>query len=115
MSAGDDAPTACQREAEEELGLKFEQNELIHVFQTTQSFVLHNGKYKDNEFVEVYIVMRDVDIDTVVLQESEVEAVRWMDWREVRTGSLDPVAYHFVPVHTHYEPFWNFLEAKFPQ
>lgn len=42
-SSGDDAETACQREAEEELGLTVEKQELKHIFSTKQQFVLRNG------------------------------------------------------------------------
>lgn len=112
-TAGDDAPTSVQREAEEELGLIVTKEELQHVFSTKQQFVLRNGTYIDNELVEVYLIEREVDLSKFVLQESEVEAVKWMDWREVKKVSLDPNS-DFVPVHTEYEPFWNYVEQKYP-
>lgn len=112
-SAGDDAPTACQREAEEELGLDIKQGELQPVFSTKQSFVLRNGTYIDNEFVEVYLVERELDIEKVALLDGEVEAVKWMHWTEVKQMSLDKNS-DFVPVHTQYEPFWDYVAARYP-
>lgn len=106
---------ACQREAEEELGIHLELNELTHIFSTKQAFVLRNGTYKDNEFVEVYILMRDIELKDLVLQESEVDAAEWMDWKQVMAGMLNPIEAGFVPIHLDYEPFWEYLGKKFGQ
>lgn len=89
------------------------QNELQHVFSTKQKIVQRNGTYLDNEFVEVFLIERELDLDKVVLQESEVDAVKWMHWTEVREISLNKES-GFVPVHTEYEPFWDYVAAKYP-
>lgn len=112
-SAGDDAPTACQREAEEELGLHVEKDELKFIFSTKQRIVLRNGSYLDNEFVDVFLIERELDINTIVLQESEVSAVKWLHWSEVKRMTLDKDS-DFVPVHTEYEPFWEYIAARYP-
>lgn len=75
--------------------------------------MLRNGTYIDNEFVEVFILARELDLNTVVLQEEEVEAVKWMHWRDVKRGLEDPNG-GFVTAHTHYEPFWAYLEKHYP-
>lgn len=112
-SAGDDPKTSCQREAEEELGVHVGQEELIHVCTTKHQFVLHNGAYKDNEFVEVFITERELALSQVKLQEEEVEEVKWMHWRDVQRGISDPNA-GFVTAHTSYDEFWNYLETHYP-
>jgi len=112
-SAGDNPKSACQREAEEELGVHLDQGELVHVFSTKHQFVLRNGTYIDNEFVEVFVLARDLDLSKVKLQEEEVEEVKWMHWREVERCIKDPTA-GFVTAHTHYEPFWEYMGTHYP-
>lgn len=75
--------------------------------------MLRNGTYLDNEFVDVFLIERELDITKVVLQESEVEAVKWLHWTEVKRMTLDKNS-DFVPVHTEYEPFWDYVAAHYP-
>jgi hypothetical protein len=64
---------------EEELGINIPHlingqpnPEFKFLFSNLQHFILNNGTYINNEFIDVYLVEKDVDIDSLVLQESEV-------------------------------------------
>lgn len=37
----------------------------------------------NNEWCDVYLVVRDSDLSTLRLQKEEVSAVRWIPWREL--------------------------------
>lgn len=94
IPAGADYPDSAVRELYEELGIPAKKEELTHIG-------FHDGRYtgtfcgktfKNHERSAVYLYEKPVDEKKLVLQESEVESVRWMDIREVLrvTKEKDP-------------------------
>ena len=73
--AGDTSRTAAEREVMEELGLAID---LSHV-QPTMILPFDEG------FSDIYTLVMDVDLSTLHLQESEVQAVKWASEDEVYT------------------------------
>ena len=84
--AGDTSRTAAQREVMEEIGLAIdlsgEQPKLTIPF--------------DVGFDDIYTLVMDVDLTTLHLQESEVQAVRWASEEEILTMLADG---RFIPYH----------------
>jgi len=84
--AGDSSRTAAQRETLEELGLRIdlsrEQPKLTIPF--------------DVGFDDVYTLVMDVNLSSLTLQESEVQAVKWADEQEVLQMLADG---RFIPYH----------------
>lgn len=74
VDEGESTLQAALRECKEELGIDIQQEnmELILSFKR---------KY---DFVDVWLVRQDVDIDTLVLQEDEVADVKWATVDEIR-------------------------------
>ena len=84
--AGDDSRTAAQREVMEEIGLPIDlTGELPKL---TIPF--------ECGFDDIYILVRDVDLTTLTLQESEVQAVRWAEESEIQEMITDG---RFIPYH----------------
>ena len=79
LSAGESAIDAAVRETREELGLTLDRDELKLVATLRESCVLNNNTYYDNEFHEIFVVVRDVDIDALTLDHEEVAEVKWVD------------------------------------
>ena len=65
---GEDAFSACKREAYEELGFTVTQ-------ENAELFMVQKRK---NSFCHIYLVHTDVEIKNLTLQESEVEQVAWV-------------------------------------
>lgn len=84
--AGDSSRTAAEREVLEEIGLPLdlsgEQPRLTVPF--------------DCGFDDIYTLVMDVDISTLRLQESEVQAVKWADEAEILAILSDG---RFIPYH----------------
>jgi len=84
--AGDNSRTAAERETLEEIGLDIdlsrEQPKLTLPF--------------DVGFDDIYTLTMDVDLTTLRLQESEVQAVRWASEEEVLAMLADG---RFIPYH----------------
>jgi len=79
LSAGESAIEAAVRETFEELGLRITSGELKPVATLRESCVLNNNTYYDNEFHEIFVVQRDVDIASLTLDAEEVAEVKWVD------------------------------------
>jgi isopentenyl-diphosphate delta-isomerase len=75
LSAGESAREAAVRETFEELGLRIDAGELQFLGTVRESCVLNEGTYIDNEIHEVFLVRRDVDCSSLVLQDGEVDEV----------------------------------------
>jgi len=82
LSAGESAIEAAVRETGEEIGLVLSPNELKHLATMSQSCVLNEGTYLDNEIHEIFLVRRDVDVRSLKLDSEEVAEVKWI--RELR-------------------------------
>lgn len=78
ISSGEGAIISALREIKEEIGFELPADELRMIGETTQQAVLNNETYFDNEYCNVYVVKKDLDIDQLQIQESEVESLRWV-------------------------------------
>lgn len=109
IPAGEDYVPSALRELKEELGLAAEPEELIYcgmrrIFHRTE---FYGHPFVDNQVTRVYCLWRDVEPEEMILQASEVEAVRWMRLedckRMVRENSMK---------HCIYEEELELLPAK---
>lgn len=71
--AGEDSHQAAERETLEEIGLALDLSRVRP--KLTINF--------DEGFDDIYLIEREVDLDTLRLQESEVQAVRWATREEI--------------------------------
>ena len=75
ISAGEDALVSAKRELREELGLDDTKYDFQYVDRIKEEF-----EYKEilsNEFVTIYKIVSDIDLDSITLQEEEVREARW--------------------------------------
>ena len=96
IAAGEPAVDAAIREASEELGLDLEPGELRPLATLRQSSVLNGGTYIDNEIHEIFVVRRDVDLESLHLQAEEVEEVRLVRSEELNLLDLVPHAMEYA-------------------
>ena len=75
ISAGEDSLVSAKRELSEELGLNPDGFNFLYVDEIKEKF-----EYEDilsNEFVTIYKIVSDVNIDSLILQKEEVSEARW--------------------------------------
>ena len=86
VPAGQEPLPSALRELREELGLVAGPEDLQYIgqFHIQYEKVFHETLFRDNEVAWVYVYEKPVEADTLVLQASEVAAVRWFDMAEVR-------------------------------
>lgn len=84
IGAGDDALNSALRELEEELGIKAEPHQLIEFGVQYKNYEgeFYGKPFRDNQRSILYLYKEPIDIEKLILQESEIESVIWMDYRE---------------------------------
>ncbi len=78
LSAGESAVEAAVRETFEELGLTIAARDLQFLATLRESCVLNNSTYFDNEFHDIFVVRRDADLPSLILDPQEVAEVQWV-------------------------------------
>ena len=88
IQAGDDPLESAQRELHEELGIMANEEDLTFIgkFHINYEMEFHGKPFRDNEVAFVYVYEKTVEIDNLVLQQEEVDEVRWFDIGEVYEG-----------------------------
>lgn len=91
IQAGDEPRASAIRELSEELGIKASEEDLkfAGTFDVDYERVFYGKLFKDKEIAFVYVYDLPVSEEQLVLQEEEVDEVRWFDVEEV-AASLNP-------------------------
>lgn len=90
VSAGESAAEAVLREAREELGLVLSAAELTYLGRLRYQAVVNGGAYIENEYHEVYLARRDLDVATLTLDPLEVAEVRLVLPEEIARFEVVP-------------------------
>ena len=99
--AGDTPLETAARELKEELGIEIKQDcefKLIGKFRIKYEKEFHGKMFRDNEVAFVYIYDEPVDETKLVLQDNEVENVKWFDVEEVYEGCVHRDGTFCVPM-----------------
>ena len=89
ISAGEDDITSAKRELEEELGLNPEELKIEKVDRVPEK--LTNNGVISNEYVSIFIVYADIDINDIKLQVEEVSEAKWCTKEELNKFIDDKV------------------------
>ena len=106
VDAGETFIEAALRETEEEIGLKLEQNSLQHIGVFLHKTSYDNGNIQDNEFHQVFKAQLNVNLEELIIQENEVEAIKLVSLEDFETLLKDSISNnHFVTSNTAYYKF----------
>ncbi len=83
IGAGEDDITSAKRELEEELGLDSSKYKLEYIEKNPE--MLNNGGVISNEWVSIFVLYADIDINEITLQEEEVSEAKWCSKEELNT------------------------------
>ena len=89
ISSGEDDITSAKRELEEELGLNPDELKIEKVDRITEKLV--NNGVISNEYVSIFIVYADIDINDIKLQVEEVSEAKWCTKEELNKFIEDQV------------------------
>jgi len=109
--AGDTPIESAQKEVEEELGIKVDKKELQYLFTIKRSSVQNEGKYLNNEFENVFLFKKDLDLKKLNFQKEEITELKFIPWQELKKKieSKDP---HFARHIGQYKKFFEYLKKE---
>ena len=85
IQAGDEPLPSAIRELSEELGIEAQEEDLTYIGRFDSGEILANfdGRpFHDREIGFVYVYQKPVEIEKLLLQEDEVDAVEWMPYEK---------------------------------
>jgi isopentenyl-diphosphate delta-isomerase type 1 len=106
--AGDGSRKTACRELKEEIGIDTSENELVFLFTITGMYKDEKRPFFDHELSDVYLLRKNVMLDTEKMRSDEVDDVRYFDIGELR-GELDARPELFVPHHEAYKRLFGYL------
>ena len=80
ISAGETSIDAVLREGKEELGIDVDLNNLNYILTNREH--LSYDDIDSNEFVDIYLLRQDVELDNIVFQEEEVSDAKYVSIEE---------------------------------
>ena len=81
IRAGESDYTSARRELEEELGLNSSDYEIKFIEKVKES--LNHNCIISNEYVSIFVIVADIDVNKIHLQTDEVSTVRWFTKKEL--------------------------------
>lgn len=87
IAAGDEPFESARRELQEELGIEASEAELAYAGSFDGGVIqaeFEGRPFVDHEIASVYVYQKPIDIETLQLQQEEVESVQWMDYETCR-------------------------------
>lgn len=100
LRAGETARQGCVREAREEIG--------IRVAAAEPEYLFRDESAEEHLIVENFIVCREYEAETAVLQQEEVSALRWASPEEIRRMQRQGVFFHYV----HFDRVEDFVARR---
>jgi len=91
ISAGRDSQSSALMEVNEELGISLDPGEPEFLF-TVKRPMRRVGDYNIQDFNDVYLVKKDIEVAAITLQEEEVAEILWIPFvrLEERVNANDP-------------------------
>ncbi len=89
IQSGDSAIATAVRELREEIGLQVSPKELTQIGTVSDQFPLVSGKtHREHDIV--FLAHRDINLERLELQSSEVDGARWMGLRDLAADMDNP-------------------------
>lgn len=104
IGAGETSIISAIREAKEEIGLTVEENELKFLFTEKQEYSW--DKILSREFVDVYVLHKNIDTNTLTFQEEEVESAEFVNLEKLSSLFLSN---KIIPHNKEFECLKTFL------
>lgn len=118
ISAGDSSKPSAIRELGEELGIELKDDTDLEFVTSEKASATgstaRHGEFIDNEIQDIYVYRPEetVRIEDIVLQEEEVEAVAYWQWKDYRDKLLNDDDQLVPRSRGYFETFFPWLEKE---
>ena len=98
IGAGDEALESALRELEEELGIKAKPENLLEFGVQYKNYEgeFYGRPFRDNQRSILYLYKELIKMEDLVLQETEIESVIWMDYKEALEAIWENTIKHCI-------------------
>lgn len=110
VSAGEKTILSAQRELSEELGIDAKQNEFEYLF--TFKEIFHQDDFLSKEFVDVYLLEKDIKKEDIRLQDEEVSNFKFVPISEF-LNMIEKKDKRLLPHYEEYERIKDLLKGRF--
>ena len=110
VSAGEETVISAQRELSEELGINAKTGEFQYLF--TFKEIFKQGDFISKEFVDVYLIEKNIKKENIHLQDEEVSNYKFISVKEFLT-MIDNNDKTLIPHTEEYEKIKGLLKEKF--
>lgn len=109
IAAGDGPLESALRELHEELGIAAKPEHLLEFGVQYKNYEgeFYGKPFRDRQRSVLYLYKEPIDTDLIALQESEIESVMWMDYKE----ALEAIRNHRIPHCIYEEEFLKLGDA----
>ncbi len=114
ISSGEDSKTSALREIKEELGLDIEEKALKFIFKAKDSSITNKGTFINNEFKDVYLIKKDIELHELKLDLLEVSEVKFISIEDLKQHIEDKDK-TFVPHEEVYKKLFEYLASHGPE
>lgn len=108
VDEGHTSQETALRELEEEVGIHATADELTLVGTIVDQFEMNAGTLKNNEYDDIYLVRKDIDIETLKKQNDEISDLSWFDAKTYLERGIAGDA-EIVPRKAEYELLMQYL------
>lgn len=84
IEAGDNSESTVVKETMEELGIEVKPSEFNYCFTVLTKNVHDSGRYRDNEFIDIFLMIKDISLESINFDKSEVEDVRYINLKDFK-------------------------------
>lgn len=84
IEAGDTSESTVIKETREELGIEVKPFEFRYCFTVLTKNIHDSGKYKDKEFIDIYLMIKDIPLENINFDKSEVEDVKYIHLKDLK-------------------------------
>lgn len=82
ISTGETSLDAACKEVKEELGISLSPSDFTFLFTHKDEGIHHGGTYIDRELHDIYLVVKDIPIEDIVIEPSEVSKVKYLPLKD---------------------------------
>ena len=101
VMAGESSLTTCVRELNEEIGIQIgykatiQDFRFVTCFRNTHSYINKNNEdITVNQYYDLFVIRKDIDLSQVAFNDDEVSDTQWMDYTQIlkylKEGKLHP-------------------------